>query len=72
MPRTFETLFVRAESIYCLLASLTLDEDLPMRGELPMVICDFHERASRRITGLLDLWGGTDMYPRLARPSIIG
>ncbi|XP_058185829.1 uncharacterized protein LOC131303055 [Rhododendron vialii] len=33
----------KQESVYFLLASLTLDEDVSVRGELPFVVCDFLE-----------------------------
>ena len=39
-------------SIAYLLASLTLDEDLSTRGELPRVVCDFLNIFSEKLQGL--------------------
>ncbi|XP_058202911.1 uncharacterized protein LOC131317372 [Rhododendron vialii] len=40
------------ESIYSLLASLTLDEDLSTRGELPLVVCKFPDVFPEELPGL--------------------
>ncbi|KAH7838670.1 hypothetical protein Vadar_029706 [Vaccinium darrowii] len=40
------------ESIACLLASLTLDEDMSTRGELPRVVCDFPDVFPEELPGL--------------------
>ncbi|XP_058217457.1 uncharacterized protein LOC131328537 [Rhododendron vialii] len=40
------------ESIYSLLASLTLDEDVSARGELPLVVCDFPDVFPEELLGL--------------------
>ncbi|XP_058198534.1 uncharacterized protein LOC131314055 [Rhododendron vialii] len=39
-------------SVYSLLASLTLDEDAFMRGELPLVVCDFPDVFPEELLGL--------------------
>ncbi|XP_058216742.1 uncharacterized protein LOC131327610 [Rhododendron vialii] len=40
------------ESIYALLASLALDEDVSARGELPLVVCDFPDVFLKELPGL--------------------
>ncbi|XP_058208262.1 uncharacterized protein LOC131321281 [Rhododendron vialii] len=40
------------ESIYSLLASLTLDENASVRGELPLVVCDFSDVFPKELPGL--------------------
>ncbi|XP_058189294.1 uncharacterized protein LOC131306881 [Rhododendron vialii] len=40
------------ESIYSLLASLTLDEDVSARGELPLVVCNFPDVFPEELPGL--------------------
>ncbi|XP_058202900.1 uncharacterized protein LOC131317359 [Rhododendron vialii] len=40
------------ESIYPLLASLTLDEDVSARGELPLVVCNFPDVFPEELPGL--------------------
>ncbi|XP_058180099.1 uncharacterized protein LOC131298638 [Rhododendron vialii] len=40
------------ESVYALLASLALDEDVSARGELPLVVCDFSDVFPKELPGL--------------------
>ncbi|XP_058189201.1 uncharacterized protein LOC131306790 [Rhododendron vialii] len=40
------------ESMYALLASLALDEDVSARGELPLVVCDFSDVFPKELPGL--------------------